>query len=103
MCNRTLFYREEWDACAVRETQEETGLHLKNVIFAKALNCIDLEEKYHYIEIFMQGEVDTNNVSEPKNLEPDKCEGIYCDSNWLKNSTYQMHPIFLNHTVEKYG
>lgn len=23
----------------------------------------------------MQGEVDTNNVSEPKNLELDKCEG----------------------------
>jgi 8-oxo-dGTP pyrophosphatase MutT (NUDIX family) len=46
--------------CAIRETEEETGLHLKNVIFLKALNCVVLEENYHYIEIFMQGEVDTD-------------------------------------------
>ena len=84
MCNNTLFYREEWEDCAIRETEEETGLHLKNVIFLKALNCVVLEENYHYIEIFMQGEVDTDLVSEPKNLEPDKCEGIYCDSNGLQ-------------------
>lgn len=39
------------------------------------MNCIIPEENYHYIEIFMRGEIDTSVLKEPKNLEANKCEG----------------------------
>ena len=34
-----------------------------------------IEEDYHYITIFMKGEIDINYLREPENLEPEKCEG----------------------------
>ncbi|XP_052098941.1 nucleotide triphosphate diphosphatase NUDT15-like [Mytilus californianus] len=67
--------QEEWDECAIRETEEETGVKLKNMKSVTVMNCIIPEENYHYIEIFMQGEVDTTILREPKNMEPEKCEG----------------------------
>ena len=74
-----LFYfvvnSEEWHECAIRETLEETGLKIKNVSFATAVNAIVVEQDYHYITIFMKGEIDMSHAREPENLEPDKCEG----------------------------
>lgn len=66
---------EEWHECAVRETLEETGVKIKNVSFATAVNAIVVEQDYHYITIFMKGEIDMSHAREPENLEPDKCEG----------------------------
>ena len=54
---------------------EETGLKIKNVSFATVVNAVVTEAEYHYITIFMKGEIDTSHVQEPENLEPDKCEG----------------------------
>ncbi|VDI34531.1 8-oxo-dGTP diphosphatase [Mytilus galloprovincialis] len=70
-----LEFGEEWDECAIRETEEETGIRLKNVKTVTVMNCTVPEENYHYIDIFMQGEVDTTILREPKNMEPEKCEG----------------------------
>ncbi|CAH1253016.1 NUDT15 [Branchiostoma lanceolatum] len=70
-----LEFGEEWAECASREVLEETGLKLKNIRFATAVNGIKLSENYHYVTIFMQAEVDTSHQEEPVNLEPDKCEG----------------------------
>ena len=66
---------EEWSECAARETLEETGLKIKNVSFGTVVNAVVPEEDYHYITIFMKGEIDNSQAKEPKNLEPDKCEG----------------------------
>ena len=68
---------EEWGECAQRELLEETGLRLLNPRFATVLNTVIKEENFHYVDIFMQGEVDLDYKAEPENLEPDKCEGTY--------------------------
>ena len=56
--------------------EEETGLRLTGVQFSAVLNVVIPEENYHYIELFVQGYVDTQHQVEPLNLEPDKCEGL---------------------------
>ena len=66
---------EEWSECAIRETLEETGLKIKNVSLATIVNAVVPKEDYHYITIFMKGEIDVSHIREPENLEPDKCDG----------------------------
>lgn len=68
---------EEWHECAIRETLEETGLKIKNVSFATAINAVVVEENYHYITIFMKGEIDMSHAQEPENLEPHKCKSKF--------------------------
>ena len=36
---------------------------------------MEVEKNYHYVDIFMIGEVDLAYKEEPENLEPEKCEG----------------------------
>ncbi|XP_013414215.1 nucleotide triphosphate diphosphatase NUDT15 [Lingula anatina] len=73
-----LEFGEEWNECAVREVQEETGLRLTRVDFATVVNVVWREHNLHYVDIMMLGVV--NRGCEPQNLEPDKCEGWqWCD------------------------
>ncbi|XP_013414214.1 nucleotide triphosphate diphosphatase NUDT15 [Lingula anatina] len=73
-----LEFGEEWNECAIREVQEETGLRLTRVDFATVVNVVWREHNLHYVTLFMQGEVESG--CEPKNLEPEKCEGWqWCD------------------------
>lgn len=70
-----LEFGETWEDAACRETLEETGLHITNVKYCHAVNSIVPEIDYHYVTIFMKGEIGTCGPSEPENKEPDKCEG----------------------------
>ena len=58
---------------------EETGLRLTDVCFCTVENGVDLDNDYHYLELYMSGEVDTTYKSEPENTEPDKNEGHTSD------------------------
>lgn len=63
---------ESFEACAVREVMEETGLAIRDVTFAYAVNSV-FSEAMHYVTIFMRADVD--EAAEARLMEPDKCEG----------------------------
>ncbi len=58
--------------CAVRETMEETGLHLINPVFIAHTEDIFQKEGLHFITMFVLGSVE----GEPTNLEPEKCSDM---------------------------
>ncbi len=66
-----LEYGESWEACARRETLEETGLELGELSFLTATNDIFTEEEKHYITLFMVGEY---VGGKPECMEPEKCD-----------------------------
>ena len=59
-------------ACARRETAEETDLRLSNVRYGAVNNARDEGMGYHYVTIFMVADAVGDEI---KNMEPDKCEG----------------------------
>lgn len=50
-----LEYGESPQACALRETQEETGVMITDVTFCTITNDIFEEERKHYVTIWMEG------------------------------------------------
>lgn len=68
-----LEFGETWAECAGREVLEECGFALQGIRQAGVINCMRPEQGYHYVVIFMRGTVPAG--VEPRNMEPDKCEG----------------------------
>lgn len=62
-------FGETFEACAVRETQEETGLVISNPVFVTCTNDFFTEENKHYVTIYMKADWASG---EPKVIEPDK-------------------------------
>lgn len=82
-----LEFGESWEACAKRETQEETGVRTTNIRFGAVTNDIFSVEKKHYIALYM---VTDWQSEEAKVLEPEKCE------RWERFSWDQLPgPLFL--------
>jgi len=61
---------ETWEQCAEREVYEETGIHIKNPVFAGVTNDIFHKERKHYITIFIRADYDSGKL---KLMEPEKC------------------------------
>ena len=71
-----LEFGESWEACAQRETLEETGLTISNLKFLALTNDIFAKDK-HYVTIFMTADWANGDAV---NNEPDKCSEI----DWFK-------------------
>jgi 8-oxo-dGTP diphosphatase len=63
---------ETFEQCAIRETEEETGIILPAARLFSVKNTIYHLEDKHYVVIFMKANLPSGQ--EPKNIEPDKCE-----------------------------
>lgn len=66
-----LEFGEEYEACAMREVLEETGIKLEKPPI-KLMDINDIEDGYHYVSFIMSTKITSG---EPKNLEKDKCDG----------------------------
>jgi 8-oxo-dGTP diphosphatase len=66
-----LEFNESWEDCALRETEEEVGIKIKNLRFGTATNDIFEKESKHYITIIILADYDSGEV---KLREPEKCE-----------------------------
>ncbi|KAG2499860.1 hypothetical protein HYH03_002151 [Edaphochlamys debaryana] len=62
---------ESFEQCAIREVEEETGITLRDPVFAYAVNSV-FSPDVHYVTIFMRCDVEPG--TEAKLMEPHKCE-----------------------------
>lgn len=65
-----LEFGETPEECAVRETMEEAGITIKNVVRGPWTNDYNVEAENHYITIYMIADYDAGEV---KVMEPEKC------------------------------
>ncbi len=72
----STYSREKWTECAQRETEEETGLKIKNLKLGTVVNTIVKDVQYHYVTVFMEADLDVeqSGKTDPVNMEPHKCE-----------------------------
>ena len=66
-----LEFNETPEQCAIRETEEETGLILDNIVQVEFTNDIFEKENKHYITLFVLAKEFKGDV---KIMEPNKCE-----------------------------
>ena len=62
---------ESFEACAIREIFEETGIVIKSAEYWTTENVLFPTEDTHYVTIFMI--TDMPEDQEAKNMEPEKC------------------------------
>ena len=66
-----LEWHEAIEDCAKRETQEETGITIKNIQIGPYTNDFFEKENKHYITLFVIADYDAGEV---QIMEPEKCE-----------------------------
>jgi len=79
---------ESIEACAVRETCEETGLEIANIRHAAFTNDIFKQENKHYTTLFVLADWVSG---QPQVMEPHKCETW----EWMDWGVFP-HPCFLS-------
>jgi 8-oxo-dGTP diphosphatase len=82
-----LEFGETPEETAIREVEEETGLQISNVHFAALTNDVFVDDKTHYITIWMMSNWKSG---EPIITEPDK----YIDQEWFDFDSLP-EPLFL--------
>jgi 8-oxo-dGTP diphosphatase len=82
-----LEFNEEIIDCARREVLEETGLEIISPIVGPVTNDIFLDDRKHYITVFVVCE---SKTGDPKILEPNKCD----EWNWFEWKNLPQ-PLFL--------
>lgn len=74
-----LEFGESFEACAIRELREETGLTVGEVKFLTATNDVMLDWERHYVTVFVTARcvgdgLEGEEVEEPVVCEVEKCE-----------------------------
>lgn len=67
-----LEFGESFEACAVRETLEETGLRIISPLFTGVTNSIFTDDNKHYVSIFMKARYPIDQKI--RTCEPDKVD-----------------------------
>jgi 8-oxo-dGTP diphosphatase len=87
-----LEYMESFESCALRETQEETGMEIENIKFLCLANVKDYAPK-HYVHVCLTADW---KDGEPKVMEPDKMEDWeWYDMDNLPQPLFKTIPIEL--------
>lgn len=88
--------------------KEETGLDLDDdrFIFMETLNCKRLDYNYHSISLVMFSQINENEKTMIKNMEPNKCEKwIWVSISQLRNNLsklfYPLQDFFNKHSLLK--
>jgi len=84
---------ETWSDCAKREIQEEMDITIQNVQFGHVTNDMMSSENKHYVTIFMKATC----TEEPRNMEPEKCQG------WKAYSWKELKDIYLHDASKLFG
>jgi 8-oxo-dGTP diphosphatase len=66
-------FGETWEETAIRETEEEVGLKIKNIRFMAATNDIMPNDGKHYVSIWMEADWESG---EPTIMEPHKADTL---------------------------
>lgn len=82
-------FGESWEACARRETKEETGLDIEQITFLGVTDDHDISEGKHYVTIFMRAACPTG---EPVICEPDKYQEL-CWCPWERIPAPRFKPL----------
>ncbi len=82
-----LEFGESFQACAARETYEESAVKIKNIRFLTSVNNVFKNENHHSVTIFMTADWASGK---PKTTEP----GKIIDIGWYDLATHP-EPLFL--------
>ena len=96
-----LEFNESFEACAVREAEEEVGLKIEDVKFFTATNDIMADAGKHYVTIFVTSRL-ADSTAEARLMEPDKCEEWKWISwrEFLKWARAEIEALEIGHVVE---
>ena len=85
--------------CAIREVKEETGLEIEDVCILTARDEFFPVENLQYATIYLFAR--RKGVDEPKNMEPNKCEGwVWYKMIGIEEVDIEVHPPVYDVLVE---
>jgi 8-oxo-dGTP diphosphatase len=84
-----LEFGESLEECGSRELFEECGLKISHerIKHIKTLNCFNPKDDYHNVAIYLYAEINEEEKSKVKNMEPHKCEDwMWVDYHFMMNN-----------------